>query len=187
MELWKRTDLSRTDSFAYPNVSVTFGPADIGVDVVNNGVMTTTTGISFGAAVTGVGTIEVGQNSFAEGAVGNGQTFDFLPMPASPPDTVYTYNPPYPTLTLDDVQQFAGVINGFDQNGAIDDRIVVNSATWAYQNFVPNASETGGELMFSNGAAQTGVTLVGQYDPVGFHATTSTYSGTTTSTITYSG
>ncbi len=74
------------------------------------------------------------------------------------------------TLTLNDVQDFAGLVSGFDQNGATDDRILVNTATWTYQDFVPNSEGTGGALMFSDGSAETAVTLLGSCIASGFHA-----------------
>jgi len=81
------------------------------------------------------------------------------------------------------VQQFSGLITGFDQNGATNDQLVVNTATWHYQDFVANSGGTGGSLMFTNGSAETAVTLTGSYDPTGFvgvvsgNQTTITYTG----------
>jgi hypothetical protein len=69
-------------------------------------------------------------------------------------------------LTLNDGQQFSGLITGFDQNGATDDQIVANTTTWHYQDFV--ASVGGGSLVFSDGSADAYVDLSGSYQPNGF-------------------
>ena len=91
--------------------------------------------------------------------------------------------PSISTLSLNDVQQFSGLITGFDQNGDTDDQLVVNTATWHYQDFVANGGGTGGSLMFTNGSVETAVNLTGSYNPTGF---TAVVSGNQT-TITYTG
>jgi hypothetical protein len=105
-------------------------------------------------------------------SVGSGQTLNFNPVAAGANA---------PTLTLSKPQSFAGLITGFDANGATDDQIVVNAAGWLYQDFAPNAGGAGGALIFSDGAAQASVNLAGVYDPTKFHAAVS---GSQT-TITY--
>jgi len=156
------------------------------MDVVNNGVMEAGPwvtfedvplygGYAFADAVTGTGTIEIGFDPVAALAlVGGGQTLEFTPVPSGVPN---------PTLTLNDVQEFSGLITGFDQNGATTDQLIVNSATWHYQDFVANGGGTGGSLMFTNGSAETAVNLSGSYDPTGF---VGVGSGSQT-TITYTG
>jgi hypothetical protein len=112
-----------------------------------------------------MGTVEIGyDNVTANAVVGSGQTLLFVPDPNVPA---------YPTLTLNDVQQFSGLVTGFDQNGATDDQLVVNTATWTNQDFVANGGGTGGSLMFTNGSAETAVNLSGSYDPSGFQAAVS--------------
>jgi hypothetical protein len=122
-------------------------------------------GISFDDAVTGMGTIEISHHRVtADALVGSGQTFEFNSTISGPIDS---------TLSLNDVQQFSGLITGFDQNGDTDDQLVVNTATWHYQDFVPNSGGTGGSLMFTNGSAETAVNLSGSYGPTGFQAVVS--------------
>ena len=156
-------------------------PSNIGINVVNDGTINTTNGIDFSGAVTGSGSIQTGQGSTFEGLVESGQTVTF--SPAYKTGGSVPVSPPNPTLTLDDVQQFFGVIAGFDQNGATDDQLVIHSPGWTYQDFVGDGAGAGGSLMFSDGAANAYVKLTGAYQASGFHAvvsgdyTTITYTG----------
>jgi hypothetical protein len=132
-------------------------------------------GLEFDDSVTGTGTIEIGvDNVTAYALIGGGQTLEFVPVQMAGAS---------PTLTLDDVQQFSGLVAGFDQGGVTNDQLLLNTSTWTYQDFVANAGGTGGSLEFSDGAAETAVNLTGSYTPSGFHAAVN---GATT-TITYSG
>jgi hypothetical protein len=152
--------------------------------VVNDGLLEASTskpspglglGLTFDDAVTGTGTIEIGvDNVTAYALIGGGQTLEFVPVQMAGAS---------PTLTLDDVQQFSGLVAGFDQGGAANDYLVFNTATWTYQDFVANGGGTGGSLMFTNGSAETAVNLSGSYNPSGFQAAVS---GNQT-TITYTG
>jgi len=163
---------------------LTTNQTSFSMNVVNNDVMEAGSrtyegpselygGFTFDDQVTGAGTIEIGLDQVTANAlIGSGQTLEFTSVPSGATD---------PTLTLNDVQQFSGLIAGFDQNGATDDKIVVNTATWAYQDFV--ASSGGGSLVFSNGSADAYVDLSGSYQPNGF---VPTVSGNQT-TITYTG
>ena len=153
------------------------------IDVINDGLFgadnsvgdgSTHNGFAFNNAVTGTGTVDVGLDSVTfNGSVGGEQTIAFTSTPSGSAA---------PTLTINDVRDFAATISGFDQNGATDDRIVVDTTNWTYQDFVANAAGAGGALMFADGAEQTSVSLTGAYNPAGFHATVS---GSTT-TIAYS-
>jgi hypothetical protein len=151
-----------------------------GIPVVNNGIMgpnafSFNVGTDFALiSVTGTGTVDIGAYHVIVGTVGSGQTFDFDPALAVNQT---------PTLDITDPQGFAGTITGFDQGGVTDDQLVVNTATWTYEDFVPNGGGTGGALMFSNGAAETAINLTGSYTASGFHAAVN---GATT-TITYTG
>jgi hypothetical protein len=145
-------------------------PANVGLNVVNDGAMTTSDGFYFRDAVTGAGTIETGQGTTFDDLVSGGQTVEFSP---SYPSDGFFVSPQYPTLTLNDVQQFSGLITGFDQNGATDDQLVVNTETWQYQDFVANSGGTGGSLMFTDGSAETAVSLAGSFDPHGFQGNVS--------------
>ena len=153
------------------------GGAAFGLSVVNNGLMQGTanyTAMVFESEISGTGSIDVGLDEVTLNAgVSSGQTLQFV---------FDTRETDPPTLTINDVQEFAGLISGFDQNGATVDQLVVNTATWAFQDFVPNSGGTGGALMFSSGGAETAVNLVGAYAASGFHAAVA---GTQT-TITYS-
>jgi hypothetical protein len=153
------------------------------MNVVNNGVMsvgaisTLFSGLSFDDAVSGTGTIDVGGGrALFAASVGSGETVSFNPVSASGSE-------PKPNVTIDHPESFSGVIAGFGQNGATNDRLIVNTATWQYQDFVANSEGNGGALIFSNGSAETAVSLTGAYDPLGFHGAVS---GAST-TITYSG
>jgi hypothetical protein len=128
-------------------------------------------GFTFDDSLTGTGTIEIGLDHVTANAlVGSSQTLEFVPAPSGAND---------PTLTLNDLQEFSGLITGFDQNGATNDEIVANTATWEYQGFVANSG--GGSLVFSDGSADAYVDLSGSYQPNNF---LSTVSGNQT-TITY--
>jgi len=146
---------------------VNFGMAVVNDDVIEAGANLTSRSsiFSFDDQVTGVGTIEIGVNAVTfRSSVGSGQTLNFTAVPAGANA---------PTLTLDEPQSFAGLITGFDQNGATDDQIAVNAAGWQFQDFAPNLGGSGGSLIFSNGSAQTSLGLVGDYDPGKFHAAVS--------------
>jgi len=161
--------------------TIVAGEVDFAMDVVNDDLMEGATssgrvdsaGFTFEDSLTGTGTIDMGHDQVtADGLVGSGQTLEFT-SPAS--------SPPTHTLTLNDVQEFSGLITGFDQSGVTNDQLIVNTATWHYQDFVANSG--GGSLMFTNGSAETAVNLTGSYDPTGFvgvvsgNQTTITYSG----------
>ncbi len=140
--------------------------------VYRDGPTTINPSLTFDQAITGAGTIEVDPGAITVAApVDSSQTFAFAAAAAGA----------QPTLTLNDVQDFAATISGFALNGAADDALVVDTTSWTYQDFVPNSSGTGGALMFSNGGAETAVHLTGGYDAAGFHAA---ISGAQT-TITY--
>lgn len=145
------------------------------ISVVNNGLVTGGSSLAFDDALTGTGTVEIGDADVATNApVVSTQTFEFSAAPSGAFD---------PTLRLLDVAEFSGLVTGYDQGGATNDQIVVKTTQWAFQDFVANSGGTGGSLMFSNGAAETAVNLSGAYDPTGFHATTSGF----LTTITYTG
>jgi hypothetical protein len=159
--------------------------ASFGLAVENNGTMSVgrfvggsvlpfQSSLTFNDGLTGTGTIDIDFGSVTlASSVGSEQTVDFN-------QAIQGW---VPTLILDDPQGFAATIAGFDQAGATNDTIVVNTSQWAYQDFVPNSGNTGGSLMFSNGSAETAVNLSGTYTANGFHAAVS---GAMT-TITYSG
>jgi hypothetical protein len=145
------------------------------MDLVNDDLMESASNalnLIFDDAVTGTGTIDIEYHQVTANAlVGSGQTLEFTP----PQSGSFS-----PTLNLSDVQEFSGLISGFD-SGVTNDQLVVNTATWHYQDFVANSGGTGGSLMFTNGSAETAVNLTGSYDPTGF---TAVVSGSQT-TITY--
>ena len=125
--------------------------------------------LTLSGPVTGSGAVDVSSgNIVINGSVAATQTVAFTAASGAAP-----------TLTLDDVLDFAATITGFDQNGATDDQIVVGD--WTFQDFAADAGGTGGELMFTNGAAIASVDLLGRYAPTSFHAAVS---GSQT-TITY--
>ena len=128
--------------------------------------------LKFASTIAGSGTIEVSPGTVTlDGAVVAAQTLDFTTGAGGAA----------PSLTLNDVQDFAATITRFDQHGATDDALVVDTSLWGYQDFVANSGGTGGALMFSNGSAETAVNLTGTYEPNLFHAVVS---GSQT-TITY--
>jgi len=146
------------------------------MDVVNDDGMSSSApngGFTFNDPVSGTGGIS-GALITVNASMGSGQEVSL---------TSVSGGPAAPTLTLNDLQEFSGLITGFDQNGATNDQIVANTATWQYQDFVPNSGGTGGALMFTNGSAEAAVNLTGSYDPLGFQGAVS--GGTTT--ITYTG
>jgi len=158
--------------------------AEFGVAVENNGVIEAGAASGFYvqglehdvelSSVTGAGTIDIGADPVDVTSVGSGQTLNFDPQLAGAQA---------PILEIQDPSQFAGLITDFDQYGGSGEQInVIGNSGWQYQNFVENGSGTGGSLMFSKGGAETGLVLVGSYDPSGFQGVVS---GNQT-TITYS-
>ena len=128
--------------------------------------------LEFLSAVDGSGEIDVGPGEFRmDGAVAAQQDLVFVAQAGDPAATLF----------LADVRDFAATVTGFAANGASDDRLVIDESGWSFADFAPNAGGTGGALIFSDGAAQTSVSLLGSYDPAKFHAA---ISGTRT-TITY--
>jgi hypothetical protein len=164
-------------------VEDTTGGATFGMPVVNNGMMETGASVTssstsspnfvFSDALSGTGTVDIGaDNVILDDVVPRGQTFNFNAVPSDFGT---------PTLILNDPQDFAATISGFDLGTGPEDKIVFNSTTWRFQDFVSGGF--GGALMLTNGTETTAIHLAGDYNPLGFSAAVS---GSTT-TITYSG
>jgi hypothetical protein len=147
------------------------GGANFDMAVVNNGVIEAGTpsqpdyyepgNVYFVlSSVTGTGTIDIGADQVAVASVGSGQTLNFDASLAGAET---------PALYISEPSDFAGTVSGFDL-GATNDQFVVNTATWTYQDFVPNSGNTGGSLMLSNGSAETAINLTGAYTAADFHA-----------------
>lgn len=150
---------------------------DFGMTFDNNGLVKisqstsngSTLGMLFEKDLIGAGTVEIYNNISVSDAnyvttdasVSSDQSFEFVYEPTAMGSA---------TLNINDTPDFAATISGFDQNGATDDQIVANTSVWQFQDFAPNAGGTGGELIFSNGATETSVSLTGAYDPAKFHA-----------------
>lgn len=128
--------------------------------------------LEFLSAIDGSGEIDVGPGEVRmDGAIAAQQNLAFVAQAGDPAATLF----------LAGVRDFAATVTGFAANGASDDRLVIDESGWSFADFAPNAGGTGGALIFSDGAAQTSVSLLGSYDPAKFHAA---ISGTRT-TITY--
>jgi hypothetical protein len=131
------------------------------IPVVNYGLMEVAApplggALIFDAPITGQGTIDIGGTYvFTNHVVGAGQTFVFN---APPPGGVDA------SLDIDDMLQFYGQISEF----GVQDKIQVNTGAWAFKDFEPNAGGTGGLLVFTDGAAEKDIRMLGQYDPARF-------------------
>ena len=159
--------------------SAPYATGVIGALVVNDGDIGSGAGLEFQAAVTGTGDdgiTPVDYEGSLTGVQGQGLTFDAAV--GSGQSILFTGADQL--LTLNDIADFQGNVQGFDMFGGAD-AIVVDASLWSFTGFTENAAGTAGTLGFTDNGAQIGVTLTGDYAASGFQTSVS---GSKT-TITY--
>ncbi len=116
-------------------------------------------GFVFDDAISGDGTIEIGDDAVTvNGAVAAGQSFLFEGANTDAGS---------PTLTINDVQDFAGTVSGLGGFSTYD-HIAVNTSEFALQSFQADTGDAGGSLVFSNGTSSAYIHLLGSFDPTRF-------------------
>ena len=108
------------------------------------------------ALISGAGSIEFGANSsasitFAANATG--------------------------TVSLDHSMNYSGSISGFDIGDRIHLADIIFNAGGAL-NYTANSTDTGGTLSITDGVNTANISLLGQYDPAGFHEAADGKNGT---------
>ena len=150
---------------------------DVSVSFVNNGTVLDANaaaysllngqnnGFVFNDAISGTGTIQFADSVTTNAAVSAGQTFDFLD-PASGLGTA--------TLYVNDVQDFAATISGFDAQPQANDAVVFNTNGLTFEGYTPDSLNptSGGSLMFTDGTHQYAVAMTGSYAANDFTAST---------------